>query len=135
MKYHHLYLNCCLCQVNKWTTKTLVPSDILSLPTNRNFLPFFPNIPIFNMLAKPSPRTKKTLFLSTLALKPSILIIPLILILYLIAELQDSSSTNNSSSLTKSRLGNFLNPSLSITLMEPLMKVEQSRKQSILDRK
>src|ERR1700677_1656941 len=58
------------------------------------------------MLARPFPRTKETLFLSISVSKLSTLIIPLISTPYSIAELQDSSSINNSSSSTTSLLGN-----------------------------
>src|ERR1700677_1070317 len=110
-------------------TKIIALSDDLSLPKNRNSPLFFPNTLTSNTLARPFPQTKETLFLLTSGLKPSTLIIPLISILYSIAELQDSSSINNSLNSTTSLPENSLDPFLSTTLMEPSTKVEQLKKQ------
>src|SRR6202453_5114578 len=110
-------------------TKIIALLDDLSLPRNQNSPLFFPNTLIFNTLVRPFLRTKETLFSLTSVLKPSIPIILLTLIHYSTAELQDSSSINNSLNSTTSLLGNSLDPFLSTTLMELSTKVEQLKKQ------
>src|ERR1700677_4052213 len=112
-------------------TKIITLSDDLSLPRNRNSPLFFPNTLTSNMLTRPFPRTKETLFSSISVLKPSTLIIPLTSILYSIAELQVSSSINSSLNSTTLPLVNSLNQYQSTTLMEPSTKVEQLKKQLI----
>src|ERR1700677_3983152 len=110
-------------------TKIIALSDDLFHPRNQNSLLFIPNTLISNTLARSFPRTKETLFSLTSVLKPSIPIILLTSILYSTAELQDSSSINNSLNSTISLLGNSLDPFLSTTLMEPSTQEEQLKKQ------
>src|ERR1700677_1166860 len=110
-------------------TKIIALSDDLSLLRNRNSPLFFPNTLTSNTLARPFHQTKETLFLLISVLKPSTLITLLTSIPCSIAELQVSSSTNNSLNSTTSPLVNSLDPFPSTTLMEPSTKVEQLKKQ------